>query len=81
MGRVGRQGGAQALSMPAASLAVPGGRTELAVKLTPQYAAKFAVAVVLFGAGMHYLVSGRKEADLGRMITGAVLALASMLFL
>jgi hypothetical protein len=52
-----------------------------AIRFTPQYAAKFAVAIVLFGAGMHYLVSGRKEADLGRMITGAVLALASLLFL
>jgi hypothetical protein len=30
---------------------------------------------------MHYLVSGRKEANLSKMITGAVLALASMLFL
>jgi hypothetical protein len=54
---------------------------ELAVKLTPRYVLKFAVAIVLFGAGMHYLVSGRKEANLNRMITGALLTLASMLFL
>jgi hypothetical protein len=79
---MGREGVAKTLAMPGmASVAVPGGRTELAVRFTPQYAVKFAIAIVLFGAGMHYLVSGRKEADLGRMITGAILALASMLFL
>lgn len=58
-----------------------GGAATPAIRLTPQYVGKFAVAIVLFGAGMHYLVSGRKEADLGRMITGAVLTLASLLFL
>lgn len=67
--------------MPGGTLAVPGGHVEPVIRFTPQYAAKFAVAIVLFGAGMHYLVSGRKQADLSRMITGAVLALASMLFL
>jgi len=51
------------------------------LRVTPQYAARFAVAIALFGAGMHYLVSGRKEASLGRMITGALLTLASLLFL
>lgn len=50
-------------------------------RLTPRYLLKFSVAIVLFGAGMHYLVSGRKEASLNRMITGALLALASLLFL
>ncbi|HEX4047062.1 MAG TPA: hypothetical protein VH309_04485 [Elusimicrobiota bacterium] len=51
------------------------------VSLTPQRALRFSVAFTLAGAAMHYLVSGRKEADIGKMITGAVLALASMLFL
>jgi len=64
-----------------ATMAVPGGHVEPAIRFTPQYAAKFTVAIVLFGAGMHYLVSGRKEADFSKMVTGAVLALASLLFL
>jgi hypothetical protein len=51
------------------------------VYMTPQRALRFSVAFTLFGASLHYLVSGRKEANLGKMITGAVLALASMLFL
>ncbi len=49
--------------------------------MTPTRALRFSVAFTLFGAAMHYLVSGRKEADLNKMITGAVLALASLLFL
>ena len=49
--------------------------------MTPKRALKFSVAFTLFGASMHYLVSGRKEADLDKMITGAVLALVSLLFL
>ena len=51
------------------------------IAMTPKRALKFSVAFTLAGAAMHYLVSGRKEADFGKMITGAVLALASMLFL
>jgi hypothetical protein len=54
---------------------------KLAVSMTPQRALRFSVAFTLFGASMHYLVSGRKEADFGKMITGALLALASLLFL
>ena len=54
---------------------------EFAVSLTPQRALKFGVAIALFGAAMHYLSSGRKEADLGKMIAGAILALASLFFL
>ncbi|MFI5345286.1 MAG: hypothetical protein ACHQ51_02815 [Elusimicrobiota bacterium] len=70
--------------MAALAVYVPGGGgrgVEPVFKFTPQYGAKFTVALVLFGAGMHYLTTGRKEADLGRMITGAILALASLLFL
>lgn len=51
------------------------------IVMTPKQALKISVAITLFGAAMHYLVSGRKEANLGKMITGAVLALASILFL
>lgn len=54
---------------------------QLAIGLTPKQALKFAVSLTMFGASMHYLSSGRKEANLGKMITGAVLALASMFFL
>lgn len=49
--------------------------------LTPKYVGKFSIAVMLFGMSMYYLATGRKEADMGKMITGAVLALASLLFL
>jgi hypothetical protein len=51
------------------------------IAMTPQRALRFAAAFTLLGAAMHYLVSGRKEADFGKMVTGAVLALASLLFL
>lgn len=66
---MGREGGSRQIAV------------EPAIRLSPRYAAKFTAAIVLFGAGMHYLVSGRKEASLNKMITGAMLALASMLFL
>jgi hypothetical protein len=65
----------------AVPIVVTGTSVEPAIRFTPRHALKFAVAIVLFGAGMHYLVSGRKEASLNRMITGALLALASLLFL
>lgn len=46
--------------------------------LTPRYALRFAAAITLFGAGMHYLVAGRKEANLGKMMVGGVLAILSV---
>lgn len=49
--------------------------------LTPVYAGKLAMAIVCFGAGMHYLSSGRKEANLNKIITGAVLSLLSLALL
>jgi len=49
--------------------------------LTPKYALKWAAALTFFGAGMHYLTTGRKEADFGRIATGAVLTLLSLAFL
>lgn len=64
-----------------AQTVVAGAGRAATVSMTPQRALRFSVAFTLFGAAMHYLVSGRKEANLSKMITGAVLALASMLFL
>ncbi len=52
-----------------------------AFELTPKFALKWAAALTLFGAGMHYLATGRKEADFGRIVTGAILTLASLAFL
>lgn len=49
--------------------------------LTPRYVLRFALAVVLVSAAMHYLVTGRKEASLRRMLVGAALALAGLLLL
>lgn len=46
--------------------------------ITPATIGRFTLAVVLFGASMHYLVSGRKEASLNKMFVGALLALASI---
>jgi len=60
---------------PAEGLAAP------LVRLTANTILRFAMATVLFGAAMHYLVSGRKEASMGKMFTGALLVLASLLFL
>lgn len=51
------------------------------IEMTPKFALKWAAAVTLFGAGMHYLATGRKEADFGRIVTGALLTLASLAFL
>ena len=51
------------------------------IAMSPKRALKFSVAFTLAGAAIHYLVSGRKEANINKMITGAVLALASLLFL
>ena len=52
-----------------------------AFELTPKFALKWAAALTLFGAGMHYLATGRKQGDFDRIITGAVLTLASLAFL
>lgn len=56
--------------------------TESAAKpwltLTPGTMEKTALSVSLMAAGMFYLVTGRQRADMGRIATGAVLALASV---
>jgi hypothetical protein len=51
------------------------------ISVTPKVALKFSVSITLIGAGMHYLTSGRKEASINKMVTGALLALSSLLFI
>jgi hypothetical protein len=46
--------------------------------LTPQLVSRTALSIAMIAIGMHYLVSGRKEADVKRMITGALLTIASV---
>lgn len=48
------------------------------ITLTPGIAGKAALSVMLMATGMFYLATGRKEAEVGRMITGAFLTLASV---
>ncbi len=50
-------------------------------RLTPRAALKWAAALTCFSAGMHYLSTGRKQADFGRMLIGAILVFLSLLFL
>lgn len=47
--------------------------------ITPTVALRVSASTVLITVGMYYLVSGRKEASLDRMIGGAMLCLLSML--
>lgn len=83
MGSLGRAGRGRQGPLEAARLATPdlgGGPSGPLVKMTPAVAAKVAVSVVLLAAGLHYLSTGRRDGDMGRIVTGAVLALASLLF-
>ena len=48
------------------------------ITVTPHVAGRMALSTVLMVIGMHYLVSGRKEANVSRMITGAILTVASV---
>ncbi len=48
------------------------------ISITPLIMGKTAFSVMLFAMGMHYLSTGRSEADLSRMVSGAVLTLASV---
>ena len=43
--------------------------------ITPKIALRVSAATVLISMGMYYLVTGRRNAELGRMWTGAVLCL------
>lgn len=48
------------------------------LSITPQVMGKAALSTVLMAMGMFYLTTGRRDADTGRMFTGALLALASV---
>ncbi len=48
------------------------------ISLTPAVMGKSALSVVLMCIGMFYLVSGRRDASASKMITGAILTVASV---
>lgn len=48
------------------------------LNVTPSMMERMAIAVPLMAIGMFYLVTGRQRAEMGRMITGAILSLASV---
>ncbi|MDX6768973.1 MAG: hypothetical protein SF051_05535 [Elusimicrobiota bacterium] len=49
------------------------------LNITPLVAVRVAAATVCISTGMYYLVTGRREASLDRMWTGAFLCLLSLL--
>ena len=67
--------------VPSQTASLAGATRTIGFNLSPARTLRFSAALTLFGAGMHYLVSGRKEASFNKMILGAVLTLASMLVL
>ena len=54
------------------------GKTKPWISVTPILMGKMALSTMLMAVGMYYLVAGRRDADMSRMITGAVLTLASI---
>lgn len=48
------------------------------IKMTPQAMGKAALSTVLMAIGMFYLTTGRRDASFSRMVTGAILTLASV---
>lgn len=46
--------------------------------VTPQVMGKMALSTVLMATGMFYLATGRRDAEMSRMLTGAALTLASV---
>ena len=48
------------------------------LNLTPVLILKVAGSTVLMATGMFYLATGRREANMGRILTGAVLTMASI---
>lgn len=46
--------------------------------ITPKVMGKVAMSTVLMAVGMYYLTTGRREASMSRMFTGAFLTLASV---
>jgi len=49
------------------------------LQFTPQVIFKFAGGVMLATAALYYLAKGREDKDLGKMLTGGVLAVLSVL--
>lgn len=56
----------------------PAGETTPHLQFTPQLIAKFSLGIVLMMGALYYLAKGREERSLNKMITGGVLALASV---
>lgn len=48
------------------------------ISVTPRVMGKMALSTVLMAIGMYYLTTGRREASVSRMFTGAFLTLASV---
>ena len=48
------------------------------ISVTPAVMGKMALSTVLMATGMYYLTTGRREASVSRMFTGAFLTLASV---
>lgn len=48
------------------------------LEVTPRVMGKMALSTVLMAIGMYYLTTGRREASVSRMFTGAFLTLASV---
>ena len=48
------------------------------LSITPQVMGKMALSTVLMAVGMYYLTTGRREASVSRMFSGAFLTLASV---
>jgi len=48
------------------------------ISLTPKLLGKVSVSISLMTIGLYYLVSGRRDANMSRMFTGAFLTLASV---
>lgn len=48
------------------------------ISVTPGIMEKMALSTMLMASGMFYLATGRRDADMSRMFTGAILALASV---
>ena len=65
-------GGVGTASLESSSKATPW------LNVTPGVMGRTALSITLMAAGMYYLATGRKEADFGRMVTGAILSLASL---
>lgn len=48
------------------------------ISVTPAVMGKMALSTVLMAIGMYYLTTGRRDASMSRMFTGAFLTLASV---